>query len=286
MNCSDESKNESSCIKDLIKKYRFTRWIRNCYWFSRFKLENFTFNFFRLLRVCRIYDPDYSQLAQLKNMYSGKRCFIIATGPSLRSEDILALRNEYTFTMNAMCLKYEELKWTPTFYVIQDVAVFQKLKDNIHNPNIKYIFVDGRHKKHCIKHSNWRFFPRLSSYNSYDAYFRNIYKAKFSNDIHSVVYDGFTVTCSAIQIAAYMGFKEIYLLGCDCGYSEDKSKRYFVDHGVVAKHLDTSTERMFEGYSVAKKYADSNEIKIFNATRGGKLEIFPRVDFDKIQLIK
>ncbi len=32
----------------------------------------------------------------------------------------------------------------------------------------------------------------------------------------------------------------------------------------------------------AKNYADSHGIKILNATRGGKLEVFERVNFDEI----
>ena len=45
----------------------------------------------------------------------------------------------------------------------------------------------------------------------------------FSRDIASVVYSGQTVTYSMIQFAAYMGFKEIYLIGVDCNYSKDNS---------------------------------------------------------------
>ena len=37
-----------------------------------------------------------------------------------------------------------------------------------------------------------------------------------------------------------------------------------------------------EGYMCAKEYAERHEIKIYNATRGGKLEVFERVDFDSL----
>ena len=35
-------------------------------------------------------------------------------------------------------------------------------------------------------------------------------------------------------------------------------------------------------YDYARKYADSNGIKIYNATRGGCLEAFQRVNFDSL----
>jgi hypothetical protein len=43
---------------------------------------------------------------------------------------------------------------------------------------------------------------------------------------------------------------------------------------------------MIEAYREAKKYADLHNIKIYNATRGGMLEVFERVDLDKVLLNK
>ncbi len=264
-------------LKNLIN----TSGIKKLLWRIRIDTSRFAFSVKKILRSIGILDS-YKDLLELKNKYEGKRCFIIATGPSLTNEDILKLRNEYTFSMNAMCLKYNELNWVPTFYGIQDEKVFHKLKDYIDNPMVKEILVDGRYKKECGNYSNWKFFPRYSSYNSFDAYFHDTYRVLFSDDAHLVVYDGFTITYSLIQIAVYMGFKEIYLLGCDCGYSKDPSKRYFVDHGVVGTNVNNYSERFFAAYKAADEYAKSHNVSIFNATRGGQLEIFPRVDLDNI----
>ena len=38
----------------------------------------------------------------------------------------------------------------------------------------------------------------------------------------------------------------------------------------------------FSAYEVAKENAEKKGIKIYNATRGGKLEVFERVDFDSL----
>ena len=90
----------------------------------------------------------------------------------------------------------------------------------------------------------------------------------------TIVYEG------ALQLAVYMGFSEIYLLGTDC-CQYDGEKQHFVSNYSIEKsilHIDD----MFLAYQSAKKYADAHGIKIFNATRGGDLEIFERVDFDKL----
>ena len=54
-------------------------------------------------------------------------------------------------------------------------------------------------------------------------------------------------------------------------YNTDKDDLYI-------PNVEVSTR----AFSAAKKYADKNKIKIINATRGGKLEVFERVDFNKI----
>jgi hypothetical protein len=110
----------------------------------------------------------------------------------------------------------------------------------------------------------------------------------FSRDIASVVYSGQTVTYSMIQFAAYMGFKEIYLIGVDCNYSKDNSsisadsyfdKRLFNSgRQYAAPEVDTN----LLAFARAKEVCDKESIHIYNATRGGKLEIFPRVDLDSL----
>jgi len=42
---------------------------------------------------------------------------------------------------------------------------------------------------------------------------------RFSFDCAEEVFDGSTIAYSVLQLATYMGFKEIYLLGADCDYS-------------------------------------------------------------------
>ena len=97
------------------------------------------------------------------------------------------------------------------------------------------------------------------------------------------------MTYMCLQLAVYMGFKEIYLLGVDHNYSvtllpngeiaEDSSvKDYFSDS---IKY--TNIPQIYKStlaYLAAEKYAEDHGIKIYNATKGGKLDAFERVDFD------
>ena len=103
----------------------------------------------------------------------------------------------------------------------------------------------------------------------------------FSEDVARVVYGGATVTYACIQIAVYMGFKEIYLLGVDCNYCKGSNSNYFFweQKADVMNHKE---DRMVLSYESAREYADSHGIKIYNATRGGMLEVFERVEFDSL----
>ena len=57
------------------------------------------------------------------------------------------------------------------------------------------------------------------------------------------------------------------------------------DHPEFLNGNDNGTywvDNIYNAHVAAKKYADEHDIKIYNATRGGKLEVFPRVDFDSL----
>ena len=61
-------------------------------------------------------------------------------------------------------------------------------------------------------------------------------------------------------------------------------EQHFIEHGVSDNkdRIADAAERLTVSYSAAKRYADSHGVKIFNATRGGCLELFTRVDLDAV----
>ena len=54
-------------------------------------------------------------------------------------------------------------------------------------------------------------------------------------------------------------------------YNEDKDKLYI-----------PNTEKSTLTYVAMKRHCDQRGIRVYNATRGGKLEVFPRVEFDSL----
>ena len=110
-------------------------------------------------------------------------------------------------------------------------------------------------------------------------------KIKYSSDMSVNVYDGFTVTNMAIQLAIYMGFKKIYLIGCDCDYTQPKI--HFIEapgdkQKIEAGWLPQAVDLSLDGYRAVRDFAYKKHVEIYNVTRGGKLEVFYRDNLERV----
>jgi hypothetical protein len=105
-----------------------------------------------------------------------------------------------------------------------------------------------------------------------------------SEDFSVGGYWGRTVVIDiALQMALYMEPNEIYFLGADT--PRQGAQIHFYDKG-SSSSLPTGISRNYnkiiKAYESARVFAEKRNIKIYNATRGGDLEVFPRVDFDAL----
>lgn len=229
-----------------------------------------------------------ASLKKLKNKHLNMRCFIIGNGPSLNVSDLEKLKNEITFAFNRIYYIFDKTDWRPTYYCSEDDKTIFKSIDEITNLKIENKFFPVNfpwdYKIH-FKNANYYLFK----------YGDRMIEPKFSEDIVKCIYWGNTVAYTAIQIAVYMGIKEIYLLGVDHNFRKmindkgeiiiDKTAKDYFSEKYNADNEDLyipNVEVSTRAFTAARKYVDDQDIKIYNATRGGKLEVFERVDFDKI----
>ena len=221
----------------------------------------------------------FSKLLNYKNKHKGKRCFIIGTGPSLDISKLDLLKNEYTFSMNSIVLSFKDTSWRPTDYVIQDGRAFSLLQDKIKTLDFKNVFIGINYRYDGIKIKDKNFY----NCNFYPLYMRpdeKIYKIGFSNDCYQIVWDGTTVTYSILQLAMYMGFSEIYLIGIDCDYTTN-NKKNIIEYVNNTNNIITESKMLYT-FSLAKKYADIQKIQIYNLNKGGNLYMFPRKNLTNI----
>lgn len=229
------------------------------------------------------------KLKKLRSMYGGERCFIVGNGPSLLVEDLEKIKHEKSFSSHRIYKIYEKTSWRPTFYCIQDYQLLVESKKEVSEMSKESVAIVAK----LIKAK----YPLLKQFLSIKLKCQDFYPdlPLFSKDVSKCIYEGMTVTYMCLQIAMYMGFKEIYLLGIDHNYSVTLDKNGNVQHhDGIKDHFSeddkvTNVPALYKStlaYEAAKKYADEHEIKIYNATRGGKLEVFERVDIDELDFLK
>lgn len=235
--------------------------------------------------------PDHFYLQTLKGIHEGKRCFIIGNGPSLCVSDLDMLKGEYTFAANRIFTIFDKTKWRPTYYVSIDDKILKEHQNNFSNYDLGHMFLSYRD---CTIHAPSNALTRIYyGFLTLDVN-SNLYERDsmyISEDVSDHLCDGQTVTFASIQLAIYMGFKEIYLIGVDHNYSIsleaggkvriDKTVHDYFDNNVKPEY-PSNPHASQHAYTIAREYCDTHGIKIFNATRGGKLEVFERVDFDEL----
>ena len=226
-------------------------------------------------------------ISDFKEIHKGKRCFIIGNGPSLKMEDLDRLKNEYCFGVNRIYLSFDETEWRPSYYVIQDRNMLLNYVEEIEELDLPIKFVPGYMEENFSNKKGNVFF-----YN----YVRRLFdgsEAEFSFDVSNQTFEGGTVTYLCMQLAVYMGFTEIYLLGNDFTYSVEKTDEGIhvnpVQDYFSEKYITSGEKRFFpridlcqKGFEKALEESKIHNFKIYNATRGGRLEVFERVDFDSL----
>lgn len=229
------------------------------------------------------------ELELLKGIHKGKRAFIICNGPSLNADDLKVLQkhDEISFAANLIFPMVQKTQWNPTYYVVADSMGIFTLRKTMNSVNaiIKFFpqggFLIGKNIK-----GNCLFFNG-------DGNRQYLEQPLFSDDCSKIIYSIGTVSYISIQLAVYMGISELYIIGCDHRYAiellkdgtkkkYDGCKNYYSGVKGISQQLAGNTWEQAIAFEAAKKYADEHGIKIYNATRGGYLETFERVEFDSL----
>ncbi len=237
------------------------------------------------------FTKEAGKVRRLKGSHTGERCFIIGNGPSLKAEDLSKLKGEYCFAANRIYKIFPETDWRPQSYLCVDSYVLNDIAKDVEKLKVPYIFIQMEGKKKRLKNSQ----SQIIYINNYCPYLVDRYKrlkVKFSRDVSHHFVAGGTVVYTAIQLAAYMGFREIYLLGVDHNYSKkmDAKGNLIVDPSIQdyfgslkpndysIQNIETSTN----AYKTARRYCEKHGILIKNLTNGGKLEVFRRGELDTV----
>lgn len=250
-----------------------------------------------------------------KNIHKGQRCFILATGPSIATQNLAQLADETCIAVSDFHLHPQAGAIDPEYCVnapmhapfdVNAIEASLGGAGRTYSGDTKYFFghVPYRYSWHSVFRSNPALMPTNTHYINYSGAGR-LDEFNFRNsgnwDLAGTPFDCMTVVFSAIQLAVYMGFSRIYLLGCDHDYLRRailgqgfEDHHFYPDRDAgldgAAQLLESFTlEQWFEQYyfrwvqyRLMLEYARENGQEIFNATDGGMLDVFPRARLDEV----
>ncbi len=219
-------------------------------------------------------------LASMRDRHCGERCFILGNGPSLARTDLRRLRGQVTFGMNRIYLLFPSLGFQTTYYVAVNELVAQQCAREIRalrGPK----FITWRARPWVRRDPEVIFLD--TDYTGEET---------FAADVSRRVFEGSTVTFVALQIAFHMGFEEAVLLGVDHDFAtKGEPNATVVSSGDDRNHFSpayfgagfrwqlpdlAASER---AYRLARQAYESVGRRVLDATIGGKLTVFPKVDF-------
>jgi hypothetical protein len=222
------------------------------------------------------------RLGALKDRHRGERCFIIGNGPSLKQTDLSRLRNEFTLGQNRIYLAFPEIGFTTTYYLSVNDLVVQQCAAEIDSLAMP-LFISWRARK-WLK-------PQPNLYFIHTTYTGE----KFATDIRGRIWEGGTVTYTSLQVAYYLGFEQVILVGVDHNYvTQGRPNATVVSEGDDPNHFHPGyfgkgyrwqlpdLVQWEEAYRLARRTYEAGGRSVVDATIGGKLRVFPKVAYDSL----
>jgi hypothetical protein len=228
------------------------------------------------------------RLEEIKDVCKGQTAFILGNGPSLVNAPFAYLADVPTFGMNMIALirDHIDVDWWPKYYtVVSSAPSYSEWHHSIQQAvrGAKLSFVSHLSSNMSV-FNNLDFLRVIVTHHEH-------YETEeaednwWSDDIATGGVCKFGSSSLAVfQIAAYMGFKNIYLLGFDLGYRHYK-KGEDPNHFDYGYNPDPHSPEFYEAINAvqtrAHEIASVNlkrlGVRVLNATKGSAIDVWPRV---------
>jgi hypothetical protein len=202
---------------------------------------------------------------------------IIGNGPSLNQTDLGLLAGERTFGLNRIYLMAERLGKPPDFHVVVNALVVEQCADDLVQVPSP-LFTTWPNRRALQVHPDAVFLQRVVG-------------PLFSLDPRRGIWEGATVTYVAMQLAYFMGFTEVLLVGVDHSFStQGPAHKVVTSQGADPNHFDPAyfgrgfrwqlpdLETSEIAYRLARRAFEADGRRIVDCTVGGALTVFPKAD--------
>lgn len=223
-----------------------------------------------------------SRLEWLKNRHAGEACVIVCNGPSLNNMNLDWLKTQTTIGLNKIFLGFHKFGFYPRYFVCVNPTVIAQSSEEIKKIN-SVKFIGNRGSNDVIEDALTYAINTLQP------------PERFCKDISKGVREGGTVTYAALQIAYYMGFKRVVIIGMDHNFSyEGKPNESRIMQGADTNHFidnyfgygqswdNPDLAKSEQSYQIARDIFAADGREIIDATLDGKCQIFKKVDYREL----
>jgi hypothetical protein len=221
------------------------------------------------------------RLNQFKNRHRNEDCFIIGNGPSLNKMDLAPLRDCHTIGMNKIFLIFDRVDLNLSYHTSVNKLVIEQSAREFEKLNcpsfVSFRQIEGQFPAGPNIFPIWTSAPAFT----------------FATTLLTPIYEGWTVTYVALQIAYAMGFRRVFLIGVDHSFqAQGKPNEKQVLQGDDPNHFAPNyfggkawnlpdLEGSEMAYRVAKFFYERDHREVYDATVDGKLTIFPKMSYEE-----
>lgn len=239
-----------------------------------------------------------NDIKHLKGIGKGKRIFLVGNGPSLNDMNLDLLENEDSIAMNRIELIYPKTKWRPTYYIFcssncGDMRWGKKWSKSIikasNEPKTQPLIWDKF--KSTIESKGEGKLPESTTYLKSFSENKVGEDKCFSTNAEERLDKSGTSMNVALQLAYYMEYDEVYLIGIDSNWKTAtntlNTKEGDINHFHPDYHAhigDGSREfwRMNTTHKTAKKFFDEKGTKIMNAGVNSAIDAYDKIKFEDL----
>lgn len=210
-----------------------------------------------------------------QDIHAGEICVIVGNGPSLRDVPLAFLKKYPTFGTNRIYLHPEG--FIPTYYCSVNPLVIEQSAAEINAIPCRAKFIAADYAS---------LIPGSYGLVSTGAQL-------FSFNPAAYIYEGYTVTYVCMQLAFFMGFRTVLLVGVDHKFImngtpnaetvwEGNDPNHFTEsYFKDARWNNPDLERSAQAYALAEKAFRENKRRILNLTKDTALEVFTKEPLKK-----
>lgn len=237
--------------------------------------------------------------AKLKNTAKQTTAYLLATGPSLKTENVKLLEGRDCFSVSNFFLHADLDVVNPKIHFFAPY----------HEPLIKTEYIEWLKKADnelpsntaiCLGHETYADVVLYDLFKNRVVHYLGLEKAQISNnvDLTKTVMKPQTSPLMVIPVLKYMGYKKIVLLGCDHNilknygdevenfYTNDKDVRNNATSGNswqagIVKHLENALN-VFKQYAFYIELFKRDDVEIINVSATSWLDFVTRMTLEEV----